>query len=827
MHRKRNRRSAKGDGGDNSSSHSQLSEEEQEGHPHFPQNISCRSQTSSAGSGLENTEKIQQKERNIPLEPPPTKRAPSVGDVQPKFSKNTAIKNRGAVEKDQINSDENYKKNLKLQEKGIDNVLSSDGESRNSHKGGNNIEAEKSEPSTDFDVAVASIRADMENKRQNCAETDLEAHISLPSPLPERSRRQSEEETQPGAYQATPGTPGFTRNSTFRWINLLFSTSSSMNSNSNSIPQQQQSPGNQAPQLPLEEANENNTGNRQTNNLANEIHDSDLVSALPITDAHDDDKDVPHAIPEPEGEDPKKNAERKRNQTLFYLKASMVFGIGLLLAFMIGLIVRSQRREKPPVIVLETRPPTTQAPSLAPTPFVVDFLPEYSQRAILGNGSSPQAKAYQWLQSIPNITDYDNSQNVTDYDEFRILQRFALATIYYALDGENWHDSEDWLNHTVHECNWFPSEIFPPLDCSTVEEYLQIQFRNNSLQGDIPAEIGLLTSLTFLDLGHNAIKSLPSEIGLLTNLRTLLLNDNVFDSPIPTELGLLTSLVTLHLRDNNFQSTIPTELSALTNLVELELQRTKISGTIFTEIGHWQSLRIWKAQNTLLGGTIPSEIGRMSSLSELGIFNTNFTGTIPSELGNLKQLQQIQLDYNDLTGKIPSEFGMLGDSMFSLSFGGNLLTSTLPTELAQLSGLRTLRFFQNRLTGVLPTVIGRMTFLDRIELDDNGFFGPLPSELGSLRNMQMMFLGKNLLTGRLPSEIGRLAYLTHLTLNNNKLTGPIPEEWDEMAEVDGLQELFLGGNDITGTIPFGLCTVNRFQIDCDADICNCDCGFCV
>ena len=40
----------------------------------------------------------------------------------------------------------------------------------------------------------------------------------------------------------------------------------------------------------------------------------------------------------------------------------------------------------------------------------------------------------------------------------------------------------------------------------------------SGLTGAVPAEIGQLTSLTWLDLGDNQLTSLPAEIGQLTSL---------------------------------------------------------------------------------------------------------------------------------------------------------------------------------------------------------------------------------------------------------------------------------------------------------------------
>jgi Leucine-rich repeat (LRR) protein len=105
---------------------------------------------------------------------------------------------------------------------------------------------------------------------------------------------------------------------------------------------------------------------------------------------------------------------------------------------------------------------------------------------------------------------------------------------------------------------------------------------NNKLQaaygkglvGTIPTEIGLLTSLTHLDLDGNIgiTGTIPTQLGLLTQLTHLDLDQNTLTGTIPTELGLLSSaLQVLELNNNQLWGTIPTELGLLTKLTLLSI----------------------------------------------------------------------------------------------------------------------------------------------------------------------------------------------------------------------------------------------------------------
>lgn len=98
---------------------------------------------------------------------------------------------------------------------------------------------------------------------------------------------------------------------------------------------------------------------------------------------------------------------------------------------------------------------TTDTPlreSVEPVPNrtqMLDSLPSHTLEA-LGDPSSPQTYAYEWILIDLEINSYNSTS--------RLLQRFALATIYYATGGDDWYDNSDWLNHSVHECFWFSQE---------------------------------------------------------------------------------------------------------------------------------------------------------------------------------------------------------------------------------------------------------------------------------------------------------------------------------------------------------------------------------
>jgi hypothetical protein len=136
-------------------------------------------------------------------------------------------------------------------------------------------------------------------------------------------------------------------------------------------------------------------------------------------------------------------------------------------------------------------PPSPSRPTTGPPSFVVpteDVLIELLSRLSLDGGaalrdtSSPQYTAMQWIRT-PN--------NVGIYNDRIFLQRYALATLYYSTEGNNWIASDAWLTNAT-ECEWYSSSQQPALICDADRNILELNLANNNLRGTIPAELALL-----------------------------------------------------------------------------------------------------------------------------------------------------------------------------------------------------------------------------------------------------------------------------------------------------------------------------------------------
>jgi hypothetical protein len=97
----------------------------------------------------------------------------------------------------------------------------------------------------------------------------------------------------------------------------------------------------------------------------------------------------------------------------------------------------------------------------------------------------------------------------------------------------------------------------------------ELEIDRNTQLCVIPSQIGLLRSLTHLNLSHNFLDSLPSEIGGLVHLKRLNLSNNIL-ALLPPSIGSLRSLEYLDASKNCLEA-LPSELRFLLRLKHCNL----------------------------------------------------------------------------------------------------------------------------------------------------------------------------------------------------------------------------------------------------------------
>ncbi|CAB9518330.1 expressed unknown protein [Seminavis robusta] len=570
----------------------------------------------------------------------------------------------------------------------------------------------------------------------------------------------------------------------------------------------------------------NNTGTGpEDSGVAAATGNEGLVQANAV---EDDTADLMHANPVDLEATQHRELHRKQQQKTFI---AAVLWLLLLTAIIVGFVVGTQKNKEPEVVVLPaTAAPTvygsvepSEVPSSAPTgslDVLLHSLPEHTLASINNGSETPQWRAWQWLA---------NHQNITFLPEWRKTQLFALATFFYAFQGDNWHPlikARGWMDDTVEECDWFTSgfgwfdfgtgvfrdfrDIGVPytLPCNSQGHYISLYLQDLQLSGlppFLPPEIALLTSLSrvsFAQLSSNGISApisslLPTEFYELTGLTSFQLSQVGYTGEIPSEIALLTSLKRLILQINQLTGQLPSELWLLTSLTNLNAAQNQLTGPLPSELGLLTSLQVLELYQNQFSSLIPSEIGLLTSFQHLNVDMNQFTGPVPSEFGMLTPLTVFALGRNQFTGQVPSELGLLTD-VRALDLNQNRLTGTNPSELGLLTSLREISLQYNQFAGRAPTEFGALTGLSRMWLNGNQFTGPVPTELCLLTSLWHLDLYDNQFATTLPTELGLLTSLNRLRLDDNQLSGQIPTEIGDMTS---LASLALEYNNLTGTLP--------------------------
>ncbi|CAB9512914.1 leucine rich repeat [Seminavis robusta] len=595
--------------------------------------------------------------------------------------------------------------------------------------------------------------------------------------------------------------------------------------------------------------------------------DHGLVAARPV-----EDENIPEKLPQAEQWDEEEHlAQVEEARKEGNLKVFGYLGLGLLALLVVVLLVLFlPKHNNEDALTFSPSASPSAAPSTQKD-YTMNLLPEFSSKNIPVIGT-PQHRAFQWLM---------NDTAVGLYSDTRLVQRYALAVIFYATGGNDWYNlvNEGWLSHDLHECSWSftkdteliindsngHEEIFlPEGPCANtgiigLEDdlyYETLWLPEANLEGNsIPLELFLLTSLHTLNLDGNPFLSatIPTEIGMLTNLENLALSFfEHLTGDLPSEIGFCAGLTSLRIEQTALSGSLPTSIGMLQNLTLFIAVESSLSGSIPSEVGLLSSLQVFNAARNIMNGTIPraipsevgllsslwlfhiygnnlsssipTEIGAMHGMESLHLYDNHLTGSMPSEVGMMSYLFEFKVNHNELTAKIPSEIGQLFD-LSMLHLQDNMLTGTLPAEMYNLAHLEELQLHRNQLAGPLAAEIGLWSFMYLLSLDGNRFSSKIPTQIGLLGNMELLLLSGNALTGPLPSEIGLMTMLSYLDVSDNDLTGEVPQELAVVLSSPRLELVNFSGNALAGELMGELCVADKslFHFDCHAMLCGCSC----
>ncbi|XP_043807964.1 probable LRR receptor-like serine/threonine-protein kinase RFK1 isoform X3 [Manihot esculenta] len=234
--------------------------------------------------------------------------------------------------------------------------------------------------------------------------------------------------------------------------------------------------------------------------------------------------------------------------------------------------------------------------------------------------------------------------------------------------------------------------------------YLQeIDFAYNLLNGSIPLEWASLP-LTSISLLVNRLSGeIPKELGNITTLKYLCLEANQFSGVIPSELGKLINLQILMLSSNLLTGNLPMSFAGLINLTDVRINDNNLNGTIPNYIQNWKGLKRLEMHASGLEGPIPSNISLLDSLVELRISDIRGPSQGFPNLSNMKGLTRLVLRNCNIFGKLHDYiWGMTNLEMLDVSF--NKLIGTIPDTITA-KRLRFVFLTSNLLSGDVPDSI--------------------------------------------------------------------------------------------------------------------------
>lgn len=269
------------------------------------------------------------------------------------------------------------------------------------------------------------------------------------------------------------------------------------------------------------------------------------------------------------------------------------------------------------------------------------------------------------------------------------------------------------------------------------------------------------------------------------------------------------NVVKLVMIGMGISGSLPETIGNFTKLTHLHLN-DGLTGTIPPSFANLGELRVMTlARNSFI--SIPSDIARLQKLYYMGMQQTNLVGSsLPESIANMSQLQYLYFYQTGIGGSIPEGVWALPD-LLVISFSDSLITGSISSTIGNISHLGSLELSNNRMTGELPPQITNLQYLQFLRLANNYFHGTIPENMGNLKSLTFVNVSSNNFYGSIPSGICHLYYAQNLFLYNNAFTSQFPDCFPA-GNISSWRILDLSRNQITGSLPVSIFKVSSLQV---------------
>jgi hypothetical protein len=140
-------------------------------------------------------------------------------------------------------------------------------------------------------------------------------------------------------------------------------------------------------------------------------------------------------------------------------------------------------------------------------------------------------------------------------------------------------------------------------------------------------------------------------------------------------------------------------------------------------------------------------------------------------MGNQTSVDRLILTSSNLNGPFPWELVLL-TNLVAVDLDANAVSGTIPSRITELIQLDVFLASGNVLSGSLPATFSPEASI--VDLRRNGLTGSIPATFGTnMTRLEQLFVDGNDLTGTVPSSLGQIPSLTSFLFSDNSLTGSV------------------------------------------------------